>query len=75
MLHRYLSLYHPVLRAIAKKISTNRGVILCTVLPVLANIAYYSPLQLVDAFGWDAIGTCSMKAFSAPKNMWITLCG
>uniref|UniRef100_A0A915IM43 Uncharacterized protein n=1 Tax=Romanomermis culicivorax TaxID=13658 RepID=A0A915IM43_ROMCU len=61
--------------AIAKKISTNQAVVLCTTLPVLANIAYYSPLLLVDAFGWDAIGTCSMKAFSAPKNMWIMLSG
>uniref|UniRef100_A0A915IN68 Uncharacterized protein n=1 Tax=Romanomermis culicivorax TaxID=13658 RepID=A0A915IN68_ROMCU len=69
MLLCHLSLYYPTM---VNKLSKNRGIILCTTLPILINIDCYTPLLLFDAFGWDALGICTMKAFTV-HNEWIML--
>uniref|UniRef100_A0A915I9C0 Uncharacterized protein n=1 Tax=Romanomermis culicivorax TaxID=13658 RepID=A0A915I9C0_ROMCU len=45
--------------------STNRGIVICTTLPVSINIACYTPLLLFNAYGRDNLGTCSMKPFTS----------
>uniref|UniRef100_A0A915HWR0 Uncharacterized protein n=1 Tax=Romanomermis culicivorax TaxID=13658 RepID=A0A915HWR0_ROMCU len=53
---------------VAKQISTNWGIILCTIIPILTNVACFAPLLLFNAFGRDSLVTCTMKPlFSSNK--------